>query len=136
MIGLLAEEVIDRWVGGMVGVGVGMLTELGMVVVTAAMIVLEVVMVVSCVGEVCTDACTGKVINNDVTTAIWVGAMMEVLIDLLADTIIGIVTDIGVDVSAGVNVKLLAAAMTDLEFMVMVVSLTESLCFCSAALNC
>ena len=128
----MVGEMTDRLVGGMggAGVGVGMLTELGMVVVTAAVIGLEVVMVVLCVGDVCTDVRTGKAISNDVTIAIWVGEMMEVLIALLADTIIGTVTDIGVDVLAGVNVKLLAAAMTDLECVVLVVSLTDSLYFC------
>ena len=49
-IALLAGEVIDGLLGGIIGVG--MLTEFGIVVVVAATIALNVFVTVSCVGDV------------------------------------------------------------------------------------
>ena len=72
-------------------------------------------------------------INNDVTTAMWLGAMMEVLIDSLANTIIGIATDIGVDVLVDVNTNVLAGVMTTLE---LAISQSFKEFSCCAAFDC
>ena len=57
--------------------------------------------------------------------------VVEVLNDLLVDTLIGFVTRICVDVLSGVN------AITGMKFIDMRVSLKDSLCcFCRAARSC
>ena len=52
-------------------------------------------------------------INIDVTIV----TRVEMVVALLADTIIGFVTGIGVDVLAAVDANMVAAAMTGLEFI-------------------
>ena len=119
-IALLAGEVIDGLLGGMIGVGVGMLTEFGIVVVVAATIALNVFVTVSCVGDVRVGVWTGTAIDSDVTTVTRVGMVVV----LIADTITGFVSGIDVDVLAGVD------ATADLGFIDTRVSLEESLDFC------
>ena len=51
------------------------------------------------------------------------------VIDVLADVMIDVVSGIGVDLSADANVKVFAAVMTALEF-VMTPPLEESMPFC------
>ena len=110
--------------------GLVMLTELGIVVVFVAAIALEVFVTVPCVGDVRAGVWTGTAIDSDVTITTRVGVMVRVLIDLLTDKIIGFVTGIGVDVLAGVDTNMVAAAMVDLEFIIMRVSLEDALRFC------
>ena len=69
-------------------------------------------MTVSCVEDVRAGVWTGTAVNIDVT------------IFTRIDTIIGFVTDIGVEVLAGVGAK------TDLEFLDMRGSLEDALRFC------
>ena len=73
---------------------------------------------------------TETVLNIDDATVIRVGVLVRVLIKFLADTTPAIVPGIFVDVVTNVNVTMLAATTTDLEFIAMTVSLAESLCFC------
>ena len=61
-------------------------------------------------------------INIDVT-------MVDMVVALIADTIIGFVPGIGVDVLAAVDANLVAAAMTGLECIDTRVSLEDSLRF-------
>ena len=103
-------------VGGMIGV-----TELGLIVVIAAAIALEIV-AVSCVGDVRAGVWTGEVIGIDVAVVTRVD-MEGVLIDLLTGTVIDFVTESGVDVLTGVDANMVAAVMTDLEFIPKRVSL-------------
>ena len=69
-------------------------------------------------------------IKIDVIIITRVGAMVGVLIDLLTDTIIFFATGVRVGMLAGVDANMLAAVMTDLEFIDMRVSLEDSLRFC------
>ena len=127
---LFADLVIAGLVGGIIGVDVDILNELYIVVVFVAAIALEVFVTVSCVGDVRAGVWTGTAIDSDATFVMRVGAMVGVLIDLLAVKIIGFVTRIGVDVLAGVDANMVAAAMTDLEFFDTRVSLEDALRCC------
>ena len=127
---LLAGEVKDRWVGGIIGVDADMLAELAIVMVAAAAIALEVFVTGSCVGDVWTCVSTGTAVDIDVTIVTRVGAVVGVLIDLLVDTMIVFVSRIGVDVLADVDTNMVAAAMTELEVIEARVSLEDSLFFC------
>ena len=97
-----------------------------------AAIALEVFVAVSCVGDVRAGVWTGTVIDSDVTVVTRVGMVVGVLMDLLTDTIIGFVPGIGVDMLA----NMVAAVPTNPEFIVMWVSLEDSLRCCWAARSC
>ena len=55
-------------------------------------------------------------IGRNVTIIARVDVLVGLLIDLRTDPIIGFVPGIGVDVLAGADTNIVAAAMTDLEF--------------------
>ena len=125
LIVLLAGEVKDRWIGGIIGIDPDMLTELDIVMVAAAVIALEVVVTVSCVG----DARAVTAIGRNVTIIARVDVLVGLLIDLRTDPIIGFVPGVGVDVLAAVDANLVAAAMTALKCIGTRVSLEDSLRF-------
>ena len=114
---LLAGEVKDRLVGGIIGVDADMLAELAIVMVAAAAIALEVFVTGSCVGDVRVGVWTGTAIDSDVTFVTRVGAVVGSLTDLLAVTETGFVTGIGL-------------TMTEREFIGTIVSLEDALRFC------
>ena len=89
--------------------------ELGIVVVFIAAVTLEIA-TVSCVVDVRNRVWSGEVISIDVTIVVRVDMVIGVLIDLLTDKVISFVTESGVDVLAGVDTNIVAAAMADLEF--------------------
>ena len=109
---LLTRLVMDGLVCEVIGVGVDILAELR--------IVLEVFVAVSCVGDVRAGGWTRTSITIDVTVPTRVGMVVV----LIADTIIGFVAAIGVDVLADVDTK------TDLELLDTRASLEDSLRFC------
>ena len=87
-------------------------------------------MTVSCVGDVRAGVWTGTVVGIDVTIVTRVGVMVVgVFIDLFTDITIGFVTRIGVDVFAGVDTNMVAAA-TDPGFIDTRVSLEDALRCC------
>ena len=94
-----------------------MLAEFDIVVAVVEVIALEVFVAVSCVGDVRAGVSTGTAVDSDVTIVTRVGAVVGVLIDLLADVAIGFVTDIGV-------------TMTDQEFIDTRESLEDALRCC------
>ena len=95
-----------------------------------AAIALEVFVAVSCVGDVRAGVWPATVIDSDVTIVTRVGAVVILLIDLLAGTIIGFVSRIVVEVLAGVDANMVAAAtMADPSFIVTGFSLEDSLRF-------
>ena len=116
----LARVVIPVLVGEMIGVI--MLAEFDIVVAVVEVIVSEVFVAVSCVGDVRAGVWTGEVIGIDVAVVTRVD-MEGVLIDLLTGTVIDFVTESGVDVLTGVDANMVAAVMTDLEFIPKRVSL-------------
>ena len=97
----------------------------------AAAIDLEFFMTVTSVGDVWAGVWTGTVLmlGIDVTIVTRVGVVVGVSVDLLEDTMIVFVADIGVDVLAGVNANMLTAAMADIDFIDMRGPLDDSLFF-------
>ena len=115
---------------GMIGVGVDMLTEVNIGVVVAAAIASEVFATASCIGDVRAGVCAGTVIGIDVAFVTRANLAVGVLTDLLTDTTIGFVSSVRVDVLAGVDTNMVAAAMTDPEFIDTWVTLEYSFRFC------
>ena len=106
---LAIDVVIEELTGLMVGVGTGMLADVVIIVMTAAVIVLEF-----------------AVTAFDV--------LIDALAGVLSGKIIGVVTGVGVDVLVSVEVNVLVAAMTILGF-VMPAPLYEFSC-CCAVFDC
>ena len=127
-IAVLTKALVDGLVGVMIGVGTDVFAEFGIVVVVSTAIALEIFVTISCAGDVRAGVSTGTAVDSDVTIATRDGAVVVVvLIDLLADTIICFVAGIGIDVSAGVDVTTVAAAVADAEFTETRVSLEDAL---------
>ena len=86
------------------------------------------VVVTESVKALCIDARAGLVIVD--LAGGYNVLFAAVVIDELVGGMIGFVSDSGVDVLAGVDIKMVAAAMVDLEFIPMRLSLEDSLRFC------
>ena len=126
---LAAGVVIDGLVRGIIGVGVGILTESDIVPNIAEVIAVAVAsgfcLAVSCDVDVRAGVWTGTPIAADVTIGMRVDTVVGVLRDLSTDTILVILPGIGVDALARVDANMLAAAMADLDFICMQVPVIE-----------
>ena len=111
---LRIDLMIVSLTGGSFGFGVGMFTEVCMIVVRAAVIALKVVVPVSFTID----------LRSDVT------------IDALAGTVIGVAPDIGVHVLACADANMWEATVTALEFIPMLASSEEILLFGCEACSC
>ena len=114
LIKTLFGVVINELITIMIGSGVDMLSDIDIIVVTAAVIVLE--------------------FSKSVLYA--AGVLAGVLINILAGGIIGAATGIGGGVLTGVNVTVCEAVKTDLKFVLTTPSEENFVPFWGAMLSC
>ena len=100
--------------GGMIRFGVDMFTEVCMIVVLGAVSTLEV----------------------GVSASYAIDLRVGVIINVLADTVIGVAPGIGVDMLDDVDANMWAAAMTAVESILMLASSEEALLFGWEACTC
>ena len=114
-------------IGGMVDFGVDALTETFMI---AAVIVLEILSV----SYVITLWVVLMIVVSDTDTS--VAVLAGIMIDLLARTVAGVISVLGVDVLAGVDTNLHSATIPALEFIFMLSLSEEALCFGCEIFSC
>ena len=122
VIDLPTGVVIDRLSDVMVNVGVGMLTDEVIIVVTATVFDLEFIVLLSYTGDVLADT----VMNVDVSLDV----LVEALPGALANAKTFVVTGICADLLDGVSTDVLLVVMPVLKFIIMPTSLEDALIFC------
>ena len=122
VIDLPTGVVIDRLSDVMVNVGVGMLTDEVIIVVTATVFDLEFIVLLSYTGDVLADT----VMNVDVSLDV----LVEALPGALANSKTFVVTGICADLLDGVSTDVLLVVMPVLKFIIMPTSLEDALIFC------
>ena len=107
VIGPLAMTIIGGLVCGMADIIVDILSGVWSTVAIAVAIILEGLASLSCGIKVR----TGTVCDTGVSIFVWVGVILDVLVDALARTVNGVVPDVGVsaDVDAIMWVTMVAA---------------------------
>ena len=121
VIDLPTGVAIGRLSDVIVNVGVGMLTDDVIIVVTATVFGLEFIVLLSYTGDVLADT----VMNVDASLCV----VVEALPAALANAITLVVTDIGADLLDGVRTDVLLVVMTVVEFIIMPASLEDGLLF-------